>query len=163
MFHEEAKFATMIQHSMTIIKDCVNCLNPGQIPFMACDQPLYAHAKNIQWIWTERYGENRIVVMLGGLHIEIAALRTIGDWLQDSGWVNALSQSNVASAGTADSFLKSSHVTRTRHAHQITACSLHILMHKAYTQFSDSVDDTGVNSLSFEERREMESPLFKFW
>ncbi|KAH3868648.1 hypothetical protein DPMN_031799 [Dreissena polymorpha] len=54
--------------------------------------------------------------MFGGLHIEIAALRTIGDWLQDSGWVNALCQSNVASAGTADSFLMSSHVTRTRHA-----------------------------------------------
>ncbi|KAH3822151.1 hypothetical protein DPMN_123922 [Dreissena polymorpha] len=69
---------------------------------MACDQPLYALAKSIQWIPPERYGENLIVGMFGGLHIEIPALRTIGDWLQDSGWVNALSQSNVASFGTAD-------------------------------------------------------------
>jgi len=50
---------------------------------MACDQPLYALAKNIQWILPERYGENLTVVMFGGLHIEIAALRTIGDWLQE--------------------------------------------------------------------------------
>ena len=66
-------------------------------------------------------------VIFGGVHIEIAAFRrTIGDWLQNSGWVSALSQANVASAGTAESFLKASQVTRTRHAHQVTACSLHI-------------------------------------
>ena len=83
LFQEEAKSAAMIRHSITIIKECVNFLNPGQIPVMACDQPLYALAKNIQWILPERYGENLIVVMFGGLHIEIAALRTIGDWLQE--------------------------------------------------------------------------------
>ena len=32
---------------------------------------------------------NLFIVMLGGLHIEIAAFRTIGDWLQNSGWVSA--------------------------------------------------------------------------
>jgi len=73
----------MIRHSITIIKECINFLNPGQIPVMAYDQPLYALAKNIQWILPERYGENLIVVMFGGLHIVIAALRTIGDWLQE--------------------------------------------------------------------------------
>ncbi|KAH3798968.1 hypothetical protein DPMN_152572 [Dreissena polymorpha] len=109
LFQEEAKSAAILRHSMTIIKACVNFLNPGQIPVMACDQPLYALAKNIQWNWPERYGDNLIVVMFGCIYIEIAALRTIGDWLHDSGWVNALSQSNVASAGTADSFLKSLH------------------------------------------------------
>ena len=55
--------------------------------------------------------------MFGGLHIEIAAFRTI----QNSGWVSALSQANVASAGTAESVLKAKSVTRTRHDHQVTA------------------------------------------
>ena len=87
-----------------------------------------------------------IVVMFSGLYIGIAALRTFGDWLKI---VNALSQSNVPSAGTAESFLKASHVTRTRHAHQVTACSLHILMHKAYRQFLDTVDDQEENTISF--------------
>ncbi|KAH3854828.1 hypothetical protein DPMN_097379 [Dreissena polymorpha] len=67
------------------------------MPVMACDQPLYALAKTFNGFGlrdTER--ENLIVVMFCGLHIEIAALIIIGNWLQDSGWVNALSQSNVA-------------------------------------------------------------------
>ena len=122
LFQEEAKSTAMIRHSMTIIQECVSFLNPGQIPVMACDQPLYAIAKKIQWTWPDRYGENLFIVMFGGLHIEIAAFRTIGDWLQNSGGVSALSQAKVTSAGTAESFLKASHVTRTRHDHQVTAC-----------------------------------------
>ena len=51
---------------------------------------------------------------LGGLHIEMACLKLIGDWLEDSGWTQAIVLANVASPGTAGSFLKVSHVTRTR-------------------------------------------------
>ena len=54
----------------------------------------------------------------------------IGDWLEDCGWVEALVQAKVASLGTADSFLKATHITRTRHAHQVTACSLYNLLNK---------------------------------
>ena len=50
------------------------------------------------------------------------------DWLEDTGWVEALVQAKVVSAGTADSFLKASHITRTRHAHQVTANRLYILL-----------------------------------
>ena len=56
---------------MTIIQECVFSLNPGQITVMACDQPLYAIAKKIQWTWPDRYGDNLFIVMFGGLHIEI--------------------------------------------------------------------------------------------
>ena len=70
------------------------------------DQPLYAIAKKIQWNWPENYGENQFVIVLGGLHIKMAGLKVIGDWMEDSGWVEALVQAKVASAGTADSFLK---------------------------------------------------------
>jgi len=51
----------------------MSLLYPGQIPVMACDQPLYALAKHIQLHWPASYGENHIVVMFGGLHIGIAA------------------------------------------------------------------------------------------
>ena len=47
-----------------------------------------------------------MVVMFGGLHIEMAAFRTIGDWLEDSGWMSALVEADITSPGTADSFLK---------------------------------------------------------
>ena len=104
-----------------------------------------------------------VIVIFGGLHIEIAAFRTIGDWLQNSGWVSALSQANVASAGTAESVLKASHVTRTRHDHQATACSLQILIQKAYRQYLDEADETEtVQFPEWKEMREIESPLFHF-
>jgi len=62
-------------------------------------------AKQIQWKWPENYGEDQIVVMFGGLHIEMAALKTLADWLQRSDWVQALVHAEIATAGTADSFL----------------------------------------------------------
>ena len=57
---------------------------------MVADQPLYALAKQIQWKWPSEYG--KFVVMFGGLHIEMAALRSLGTLLQDSGWTAALSE-----------------------------------------------------------------------
>ena len=83
---------------------------------------------------------NRFVIILGGLHIEMAGLKVIGDWLEDSGWMQALVQAKVSSAGIADSFLKVSHATRTRHAHQVTVSALYILLKKAYAQHHESLD-----------------------
>ena len=70
--------------------------------------------------------------MFGGLHIELTALKALGKWLDSSGWVAAITQADIASTGTADSFLKASHITKTRHAHQVTASALHILMKEDY-------------------------------
>ena len=100
------------------------------------DQPLFAIAKLIQWNWPEVYGEEKFVVILGGLHIEMAALATLGDLLDGSGWTNTLTQAGIATAGTADSFLKGTHVKRTRHAHQVTSSALSILLHRAYGAYS---------------------------
>ena len=72
------------------------------------------------------YGKDKFVVMFGGLHIEMAAVRTLGDcvWLQDSGWVETLVQTEITTAGTADSFLCAAHDARTRRAHQVIAAAL---------------------------------------
>lgn len=91
------------------------------------DQPLYAIGKQIQWKLPELYGEDKYVVMLGPLHIEMAGLKMIGNLLEGSGWCNAIAQAEVASEGTAASFIPASHVAKTRRAHQVTAASLYIL------------------------------------
>ena len=62
--------------------------------------------------------------------------KTLGDWLEESGWCNLLTDVETASAGKAESFLNASHVTRTKYAHQVTAATLHILMTKAYEKHS---------------------------
>jgi len=58
--------------------------------------------------------------MFGGLYIEMTALKTIGNLLDGSGWTEALTQAEIATPVTADSFLKASHVTRIRQAQQQT-------------------------------------------
>ena len=73
------------------------------------------------------------MVLFGGLHIEMAALKAVGKWLEGSGWAQALVQAEIVTAGMADSFHKASHVMRTRRAHQITSAALYILTHRAIT------------------------------
>ena len=68
------------------------------------DQPLYTLAKQIQWSWPASHREDQFVVMIGGLHIEIAAHKALGDLLESSGWTGALIQASLATPGTADSF-----------------------------------------------------------
>ena len=76
----------MIRHSMDVVKAAVNILNLGQIPNIACDQPLYALAKQIQWNWPTSYGEKYFFVMFGGLHIEMATFKIFGDlWMPVGG------------------------------------------------------------------------------
>ena len=100
------------------------------ITVITADQPLFALAKQIQWHWPDEYGN--FVVMMGALHIEMAALRMAGRILKGSGWMTAIEESGLASAGTAESFLSVANVTKTRRAHQETVCSLYSLMKAAY-------------------------------
>ena len=62
--------------------------------------------------------------------------KPLGDWLEELGWCNLLTDMEIASAGKAESFLNASHVMRTRYAHQVTVATLHILMIKAYEKHS---------------------------
>ena len=114
----------MVKHAMDycVVRNAVQHFNAGQTPVVTFDQPLYAIAKQIKWKWPEVYGENKFVVTFGGLHIEMAALRTHG-----SSWVKALVQAEVTTAGIADCFLHAAHVASTRRAHQVTAAALYIL------------------------------------
>jgi len=48
LFYEKAATISMIKHGMDIVKTSTEFRNPGQIPVLAMDQPLYALAKQIQ-------------------------------------------------------------------------------------------------------------------
>ena len=164
LLRDQAHSVATIKHAMEKIRDTVGFLNPGQTTVIAADQPLYALAKQIQWHWPDQYGEDKIVMMFGGLHIEIAANRSLGTLLENSGWTSAIVDAGVASSGTAESFVNVSSVTKTRQAHQITACSLHKLMNEAYQDYCS--EDSGESTLTFGDwcdMRKQQSPQFKFW
>ncbi len=158
LFYEKADSPAMIRHGMDIIKTITEFLNPGQTPVMTCDCPIFAKAKFIQWTWPLSYGEDKFVVMFGGLHIEMALWNMLGDYLADSGWTSSLIEAGVASSGTAESFLSASHLLRTRHAHQVTIAALTILQNQAF-----SADSDGMNFSDWKASMAARSPTFKFW
>ena len=124
LFYEKSATPVMIKHGMDVERQAFTFLNPGQIPITTFDQPLFSLAKFVQWKWPDTHDEKVHVIMLGGLHTEMALWNTLGDVLEGSGWTAALTQADVASSGTADSYLKATHLTRTRHAHQVTLLTL---------------------------------------
>ena len=65
-------------------------------------------------------GENKFEIMFGGLHVEMACMKTMEDWLEGSGWTALLTEANIASFGTADFFLKAAHISDTSYAHEVT-------------------------------------------
>lgn len=148
---------------MLIIKQCVESLNTGQIPVIALDQPLYTIAKQIQWTWPDTFGEDFFVIMFGGLHIEMALYKLLGEWLDGSGWTFALTQGKVASSGTADAFLKASHVTKTRRTHQVTAYALYKLLKCAYNAYIAECGDNPLLLFEWCDKLSKERPHFHFW
>jgi hypothetical protein len=163
-FLENAHTTAIIQHSMKVIKQGIHYLNPGQTPVIAMDQPLFAIAKQIQWNNSDVYGEDKYVVMMGGLHIEMASLKMLGHWLNNSGWDAALVQADITTPGRADAILKASHVTRSRYAHQVSACALFICQRRAYQAY---INRCGLQEqLSFDDwvkKQSKECPQFLYW
>ncbi len=49
----------------------------------------------IQWRWPGCYGEDHFIVMFRGLHIEMNALKMLGDLFDSSEWTGALTQANI--------------------------------------------------------------------
>ena len=150
LFQEQAHSVAMIKHSMDKVKYLVNFPNPGRTPIITADQPLFVIAQQIQWEWPEMYGEDKFIVLFGGLYIEMACFKVLGDILRDSGWTHSLIEANIATSGIADSFLVCSNVPRTRHTHQITACALFELLMSAYFEDinSDNSEDDSLNMMT---------------
>ena len=72
LFAEKADTPAMIKHGMSIIKTITDHLNPGQVPVMACDCPIFANSKYVQWKYPDTHGEKKFIIMFGGLHLEKA-------------------------------------------------------------------------------------------
>ena len=100
--------------------------------------------------------------MFGGLHLEKGLWIALRDLLASSAWTDALTDAAIATVGTADSFLKCTHITRTRHAHQLTALALSVLQKTVY----DSIRGDSSLEEPFEEWRFKmikKSPTLLYW
>ncbi len=77
---------------------------------------------------------------------------------EGSGWTTALTQAGISSPGIVDSFLKASHLKRTRYAHQVTAVALAKLQAEAFAQ-----TDAELSKEIWKERMRDRCPTFKYW
>ena len=161
LFYEKSATPAMIKHGMDVESQAVKFLNAGQIPVTTFDQPLFALAKFVQWKWPDTHGEKVHVVMLGGLHTKMALWNTLGGVLEGSGWTTALTEAEVASSGTADSYLKAAHLTRTRRAHQITLLTLHNLQSEAFMLSDGPKDEESFTA--WKNNMQKRSPTFMYW
>ena len=104
--------------------------------------------------------------MFGGLHIENAASRSICTLLQSSGWTSGIVEADIASSGTAESYLSASSVSRTRKTHQITASCLNKVLKDEYEFYCIEAGTNAGTIFSFEgwcQKRPKESRQFNFW
>ena len=120
LFYENSHSTSMMLHGMHVVREAIRYLNPGQVPFITGDQPLYAIMKQCQWQWPEDVGENNYVVLMGGLHLKMAFMKMLGSWLEGSGWSTILAESEVTTPGRADNAVKGGNITRSRYFHQVT-------------------------------------------
>ena len=162
LFSENSHSATMLVHAIKLIKADTEYLNIGQCPVMTVDQPLYAISKQIQWN-LEGYKEDSMVIMMGGLHIEMAVQRMIGHWLENSGWAGAVDEAGVATSGKVEAILKGGHVTRSRYAHQVSAVALYVLQRQAYEDENLKDQNVMLDFDRWREEKEKQYPQFLYW
>lgn len=129
------------------------------------DQPLHSIAKQSQLTWPDSFGEDKFVVVMGGLHIEMNVMKLLGDILTGSRWATILVQSEVTTSGRADAILKGSHVTRSRYVHQVTAAALHLLQMSAFQKYTElpEQEDQQIDFKSWSSNKRSEIPQFKYW
>ena len=138
-------------------------LNLEQPMVAGFDQPLYAIAKRLQWYQPDQYGYQKLV-MLGALHIEIAMLRCLGDWLQDSGWLTSSSNAGVISPGN-ESLLPGHNIAPSKCAHQVTAKVLYQFMLRAFKSLNEGYSEDKREQMFQEwcDKMKERSPQFQFW
>lgn len=56
---------SVVRHTMDIVISTTKKINPTQTPVWTGDEPVYAIGKQVQWLYPQKYGEDRIVLMLG--------------------------------------------------------------------------------------------------
>ena len=108
---------------MEIIKQTIAYLNPDQTPVDACDQPIFALIKEIQWRYAENFGSDSYFCVFGGLHFEQRMPAIHGELIKDSGLENILSNINMPIIETW-ALAHANHIKQARYCFQVSLCAL---------------------------------------
>ncbi|KAF4094513.1 hypothetical protein G5714_024591 [Onychostoma macrolepis] len=112
VFYEKASSMAMQKHSMLVVMKATEFVNPGQVPVIVADCPLYTLQKKCQWKFPDEVGESKIVCFMGFLHIEMMSQECGGKLLAGSGWDRMFALAKIFNTGVAASLLSGKHVKR---------------------------------------------------
>lgn len=65
LLKDDINSPAVVMHAMDIVTAATKKLNLTQTPVITADEPVYAIAKQVQWLYPDKYGEDKIVLMLG--------------------------------------------------------------------------------------------------
>ncbi len=159
LFQESAHTSSMIYHAMKICLQITNYLNEGQTAVVACDEPLFALCKELQWMYPDLF--HKVLPVMGSLHFEMVLLRCVGQILDGSELDTVLAEAGIASAGIAQSFLTVNHVMKCRHAHEVTVAALKILQRRAFMKRESS--ESSMSFTDWIEKQVNDFPTFQYW
>ena len=97
LIHYKSSSVELQYHLMRVVVDYTKYLNPGQVAVGVSDLPLYALKRSIQMGYPEEF-EGYFCIM-GGLHIEQAALVCIGQLIKDSGLDDIVDAASLDTVG----------------------------------------------------------------
>ena len=123
---------------------------------------MYARQKACQWLFPEEVGEDKMVCMIGFLHLEMCLQEVGGKILGGSGWERMFSLSKIHTPGVAASLLGGHKVKKTRQAYLVTLAWLDILKYQTYEQHCQGIGPH--ESIEMWERKLLTvSPTAHFW
>ena len=132
IFCDTASTMAMQKHAMFVTKKAIEFVNPGQVPVIEGDCPLYAQRKKCQLAYPNEVAESKMVCFMCFLLIEMTSQDCGGKLLSGSGWDRMFSLAGIFTTGIATSLLAGKHVKRTRYAYQLTLAWLHVLKVQAH-------------------------------
>lgn len=106
LLSEPAHTAATLNYAMKLVAKVTQHLHPGQTPVITMDQPLFCIAKEIHWAWPDIFDEDKFIVVMGGLHIEMNVMQLLGDILRDSWLTTFIVQSEITTSGRTDTVVK---------------------------------------------------------
>ena len=134
--HEWPTLLTILMQAQNITAHVVG---PDRKTVISLDLGLYQPAKKLQMA---RNDLQHLILRPGELHIVMAQLRTIGEFIEDSGLDMCWIEAEIYGPGTVKQILEENHVKRGEVAHIVTLQALFALYQKAF--FQSSQEDSRV-------------------
>lgn len=114
--YEKASSMSVQKHVMLISKKATDFINPGQVPVVVGDCPLYVQQKKCQWKFPDEVGESKMVASWASSTLRWHPNNVGGKLLAGSGWERMFSLAKVFTPGVASSLLGGSHVKRAQYS-----------------------------------------------